>query len=97
MPSAATVTRLLGQGLDYVAAAKRLGISPGTAYLIRTGVPADGGDTVAGARRELLLSHSQLLVQPNSHNPTEHAEVMAWLRDRALGDPQMQAAAWETR
>ena len=47
VPTRQQVRALLDQGLDYREVARRLGISPGLAYLIATGLPADGGDAPA--------------------------------------------------
>jgi hypothetical protein len=89
------VLRLLDQGCDYTTAARRLGIPPGQAYLIATGVPADGGDTVTRAQRDrpgFLGSGSQELVNPRQVNPTARTDVHDWIRWRVHTDPQMRAA-----
>ena len=73
MPTREQVRQLLGQGLDYQAAGRRLGIPAGQAYLIATGVPADGSDTIPDremADRDDLLPVSQRLANPPHHNPT---------------------------
>jgi hypothetical protein len=89
------VRRLLGQGLDYPAAARRLGIPAGQAYLIATGVPADGGDTISDqemAGRDDLLPVSQQLANPPHHNPTSKESVRNWLKARTAADAQMRTA-----
>ena len=70
---------------DWQAAGARLGISPGLAFMIYTGVPADGSGTPAVARleRPLRLTSSQQLVNPTQPNPLENEQVMAWIADRA--------------
>lgn len=96
LPGRKQVLRLLAQGCDYDEAGHRLGIPPGQAYLIATGVPADGGDTVTSAQRDrpgMLRSSSQRLVNPNHSNPTAREDVHAWIRWRVRADPQMRDAA----
>jgi hypothetical protein len=51
VPTREHVRKLLDDGLDYAAAAQRLGIPPGQAYMIATGLPADGGDTITDSAR----------------------------------------------
>ena len=62
------VRALLGEGLDYAAAGRRLGIPAGQAYLIATGVPADGSDTVTDRemadRDDLLPAARRRNVEP---------------------------------
>jgi hypothetical protein len=90
------VLRLVEQGRDYPEAAAVLGIPAGLAYLIATGIPADGSDTVTGAQRRrpgMLPAHTQRLVNPRQVNPTSRPEVREWMRQRALSDPRMRAAA----
>ncbi len=88
------VRRLLDGGLDYQAAGRELGIPPGQAYMIATGVPADGSDTVTDeeARRPGFLPSSQHLANPPHENLTTRDSVAAWLKARAGSDEQMQAA-----
>jgi hypothetical protein len=45
VPGRARVRTMLQAGLDYGEIGRRLDISPGLAYLIATGRPADGSDT----------------------------------------------------
>ncbi len=88
--------RLLAEGCDYDEAGHRLRIPLGQAYLIATGVPADGGDTVTCAQRDrpgMLRSSSQRLVNPNHSNPTAREDVHAWIRWRVQTDPQMRDTA----
>lgn len=94
MPTKEQVRELLAGGLDYEAAGKRLGIPPGQAYLIATGVPADGSDAVSGerARRPGFLPSSQDLANPPHENPTAKESVLAWLKARAMADEQMRSA-----
>ncbi|MEW9550516.1 hypothetical protein [Nonomuraea sp. NPDC050783] len=98
MPSKEQVLRLLAEGQGYEEAARRLGIPPGRAYLIATGVPADGSETVVGPRRRdrpgLLPTHPQHLVNPRTVSPTGREDVRAWVRERARGE---RAAAGKDR
>lgn len=94
MPTREQVRRLLDDGLDYQAASEKLGIPPGQAYLIATGVPADGSDTITDeeARRPGFLPSSQHLANPLHENPTARESVSAWLRARVAADEQMRTA-----
>jgi hypothetical protein len=94
VPTREQVRRLLDDGLDYQAASARLGISPGQAYLIATGLPADGSDAVTGeeAGRPGFLPSSQHLANPPHYNPTSKDSVAAWLKARVASDEQMRAA-----
>lgn len=97
MPTREQVRELLDGGLDYEAVGQRLGIPPGQAYMIATGVPADGGDTITEeeARRPGFLRSSQHLTNPPHENPTAKDSVREWLRARVAADEQMRAAARE--
>ena len=92
------VRRLLDGGLDYQAAAQELRIPAGQAYMIATGVPADGSDSIPDqemARRDDLLPASQHLANPPHHNPTAKEQVRAWIKARVAADGQMRAAMRE--
>ncbi|MFE4054055.1 hypothetical protein [Streptomyces sp. YIM B13518] len=96
MPTRSQVRRLLSEGLDYEQAGNRLGIPAGQAFLIATGLPADGGDTLTTGeqhRSGMTQSSSQRPVNPAADNPTGKPAVRAWLRKRAGGDAQMRRAA----
>lgn len=97
MPTREQVRGLLDAGLDYQAAGRRLGIPPGQAYLIATGVPADGSDTITEeeAQRPGFLLSSQRLANPPHDNPTTKDAVAAWLKARVAADEQMRAAQRE--
>lgn len=94
MPTREQVRGLLDGGLDYEGAGRRLGIPPGQAYLIATGVAADGSDTItdADAQRPGYLRSSQHLANPPHENPTVKESVAAWLKARAAADEQMRTA-----
>ncbi len=96
MPTREQVRRLLGEDLDYAAAARELGIPAGQAYMIATGMPGDGGDTIpdqAVAKRKDLLAASQHLANPPHENPAGQELVRAWIAARAGADEQMRAVA----
>jgi hypothetical protein len=99
MPTKEQVLQLLRSGDSYEAAARRLGIPAGLAYMIATGIPADYSDSLGPddyGREGLQLGGTQALLGVPHHNPNqpgEHPEVMAWIRRRASGDGQMQDAA----
>jgi hypothetical protein len=89
------VLDMLAAGADYSSIATELGISPGLAHLIATGVPADGGDTVTTEQRRrpgIAGSRGQLLVHSGEQNPTKKPDILEWLRRRATSDPQQRAA-----
>lgn len=94
MPTKEQVRRLLDAGLGYESVGERLGIPPGQAYLIATGVPADGSDTITGrgSRRPGFQPSSQHLANPPHENPTAKASVSAWLKARVAADGQMRGA-----
>jgi hypothetical protein len=94
VPTREQVRRLLDGGLNYQAAGRELGIPPGQVYLIATGVPADGSDTITEeeAKRPGFLPSSQHLANPPHENPTTKDSVAAWLKARVASDEQMRAA-----
>jgi len=95
MASREQVRQLLAQGLDYRAAGRELRIPAGQAYMIATGVPADGSDSIPDeemARRDDLLPASQDLANPPHHNPTSKESVRAWMKARVAADGPMRAA-----
>jgi hypothetical protein len=87
----------LTAGLTFAETGDRLGITAGLAYLIATGVPADGSDTLTAEQRDdsrLMPGSSQHLANPQSaQNPTERPEILEWIRNRARSDSPMQRAA----
>ena len=73
------------KGSDWTAAGPQLQIPPGLAFMIATGIPADGSGVpevppVAGAPE---LSSPQSLVNDRGHNPLTNDTVDAWMRRRA--------------
>lgn len=96
MPTRDQVLSLLHQGMSYEEAGARLRIPPGQAYMVATGLPADGGDvpTPEEADRDGIVAGStQHLSNPGAENPTTSEHVLEWVRGRASADPQMRQAA----
>src|SRR5579875_765959 len=85
------------RGDGYASVGRELGIPAGRAYMIATGIPADGSDSIAPEdqnREGVQLGGTQELlgVPPqNPNRPEEKAEVMAWVRDRARTDLERPA------
>jgi hemerythrin-like domain-containing protein len=95
MATQARVRAMLDAGIPYEEVARRLGISPGLAYLIATGRPADGSDTVTPEQRTPYdVGASQRFANPKqAENPTTKGHVLDWVKQRALSDPQMLRAS----
>ena len=86
MPTPEQVLALLDEGHSYETAARVLHIPPGRAYLIATGLPADGSDAPHPdelAAKRVLPGSSQHLVNPPVLNPTRNAKVIDWVKRRA--------------
>ena len=82
----AQVLALVEAGQSYETVGRALGIPPGLAFMIATGLPADG--SVAPAPEELpgmpaLPASTQHLVNPRQVNPVRKEHVMEWVRERA--------------
>lgn len=63
-----------------------LDIRPGLAFMVATGVPADGSGVPELSDRTgagPTLSSPQILVNPREHNPVRNDMVEAWVRERA--------------
>jgi hypothetical protein len=86
-PTRDQVLRAYRRNDDYRAAAAELGVPAGQAYLIATGLPADGGDPLApdDSRPGLLDGSTQHLVYDRQAeaNPTTSRQVLDWVRQRA--------------
>jgi hypothetical protein len=73
----------------YRAAAERLGIRPGLAYLVATGLPADGSAAIVESDRQrpgFVAGSTQHLANPAPVNPTVRPDVLEWARRRAARD-----------
>ena len=80
------MSRLLDAGHSYETAARELHIPAGLAFMIATGLPADGSGGPSPqelAAKRVLPGSSQQLVNPPALNPTRSETVMAWVRQRA--------------
>jgi hemerythrin-like domain-containing protein len=98
MPTREEALRAYRQHGDYAAAGRELGIPAGQVYLLATGLPADGGDTLPpeeGRRRGVPAGSTQHLVYAGQavRNPVTQRHVHDWLKSRAMADAPMQAAA----
>lgn len=86
MATRADVIELLGRGHTYETAARELHIPAGQAFMIATGLPADGSDAPSPqelAEKPVLAGGSQQLVNPPAFNPTRKQHVIDWVRERA--------------
>lgn len=98
MPTRAQVLRAIGADLDYVAAARLLGVPAGQAYLIATGLPADGGDELPPGERGrpgVLPAGTQALVYSDAAaaTPTGKPRVRRWIEERVAADGPLRQAA----
>jgi hypothetical protein len=87
----AQVLELLDLGHTYETAARMLHIPAGQAFMIATGLPADGSDVPSPeelAAKPVLSGSSQQLVNPPAFNPTRNAHVIDWVKQRAAHDLQ---------
>jgi Hemerythrin HHE cation binding domain len=92
--------QLLGRlraGRSYPEIGREFGVPAGQAYLIVTGLPADGSDVLGpeslASREGILDGSSQHLANPPTEVPTEDASVLAWTRARAAADLPMRQAS----
>ncbi|MEU5312696.1 hemerythrin domain-containing protein [Streptomyces sp. NPDC021562] len=95
MPTRSQVLRMLASGLDYEEAGRRLGLPPGQVFMIATGLPADGGDSLAPSEQRrpgMPREATQHLANPPAENPTGKDSVRRWLKDRAAADSAMAEA-----
>lgn len=86
MATRAHVFELLREGHTYETAGRELGIPAGQAYMIATGLAADGSGAPAPdelERKPVLAGSSQHLVNPPPFNPTRKQHVVDWVRERA--------------
>jgi hypothetical protein len=89
MATRAQVVELLEAGHTYQTAARELHIPPGQAFMIATGLPADGSDVPPPeelARKPMVPDSSQQLVNPPPFNPTRKQHVLDWVKRRAARD-----------
>lgn len=98
MPTKNQVLALYEVSNDYGQVGRTLGIPAGQAYLIATGLPADGGDSHPSDeldRPGVLQTSSQHLVYESAEveNATAKGHVHQWIEHKAKSDLPMQHAA----
>ena len=89
MPTRAQVLELLDAGHSFQTAGRALKIPPGQAFMIATGLPADGSDAPHPDEvraKPVLPASSQHLVNPAAVSPSRDETVIAWVRERAARD-----------
>jgi hemerythrin-like domain-containing protein len=83
----------------YEEVAEEFGIPPGLAYMIVTGLPADGSDVLSPGELEgregLLEGPTQPLVNPPTEVPEHKSTVEEWMRRRVAADAAMRRAGEE--
>ena len=91
------VRELVDAGLSYEDVADALGIDPGLAFMIGTGLPADASDNLNRYntwRPGYPAGSTQHLANPaESTSPTQNQTVIDWIKRRARNDAQMLEAA----
>lgn len=83
------VLELVEAGRSFEQAAAELGLRPGAAYLVATGLPADGSAALGEddlARPGALRGSTQQLANPPQDDPSHRAEVQLWMAARAARD-----------
>ncbi len=89
MATRAQVLELLDLGHSYETAAGALHIPAGQAFMIATGLPADGSDVPLPeelAAKPVLSGSPQQLVNPPAVNPARKQHVIDWVKQRAAHD-----------
>ncbi len=90
------VLALVEAGVSYEDIGRRLGVNPGVAYLVATGLPADGSDAPSASTHDRpgLVATSQQLSNPPTGGSSTHQElVAAWIEQRVAADEPMRRAA----
>lgn len=95
MPSHHDVLQGLHEHRSFDQVARELDISAGLVYLIATGLPADGSDSISAAEagRPFALASSQHLVGTPLLHDTGKSSTRDWIHRRVAADGPMQAAA----
>lgn len=89
------LSRLRQEG-SYEQVAAALKIPPGQVYLVATGLPADGSDSLSPEqlhRRGIILASPQKLSNPPVASPASDHEAMTFLRRRVESDTALKDAA----
>lgn len=94
MPTRTQILARVRAGTSYQEIAAELQISPGQAYMIATGLPADGSDAEhkLSGRAGLIEGSTQHLVSPEPQLPKHKGLVAEWMRSRAAADAAMSRA-----
>lgn len=99
MPSRPQLLARLRGSYRYEEVAEELGIPPGLAYMIVTGLPADGSDVLGPeeleGREGLLEGTTQSLVNPPTEMPKHNSRVEKWMKQRVAADAAMRQAGEE--
>jgi hypothetical protein len=85
----AQVLDLVHRGRSYFQAGNELGVPAGQAYMVATGLPADGSAALVAEdwqRPGVIQGSTQALNNPPHVNPTVKPEVLEWIRGRAARD-----------
>lgn len=92
--SRVTVLERLTAGRSYPQIGRDLGIAPGLAYLVATGLPADGSPPIGHQPTPMgwLPQGGTHLANPPAAGPTEEPGLVGWVAARAAADPAMAAA-----
>lgn len=80
------VQELVSSERSWEVTAQQLGVKPGLAFMVGTGIPADGSgvpDLEGRLAGGPALSSPQELVNPRGHNPLRNELVEAWVHGRA--------------
>lgn len=97
MPKRTELLELVRRGVSYEEIGRRFSIPPGQAYLIVTGLPADGSDVLGpeelDEREGVLPGSTQYLANPPTELPKHDREIDRWMKWRAHVDGPMQEAA----
>jgi hypothetical protein len=93
MASLDQVRQLLDAGHSYDSIGAQLGIAPGLAYMIATGIPADVSGTPAPEPgRATPQPGAQRLAQPVTRNPIRKPHVTEWISQRAATELRQRHA-----
>jgi hypothetical protein len=99
LPTRTQILARVRAGASYEDVGAELRIPPGQAYMIATGLPADGSDVPS--RSELLHSagvvegSTQHLVGPDPELPSHKDAVSEWMKSRAAADAPLRRAGEE--